>query len=202
MADPTGNASDEMLMVRYQRGDARAFRELVSRHSTKLYNFVLRLLRDPASSEDLTQEVFYRVVKHAADFKHEARFSTWLYTIARNLCVDHVRKQKHRKHSSLDTSADTEFDAALPGSSHSQQLDAERSTAGSEVGEAIVGAVYALPDEQREVFLLRELAGLPFSEIAVATGVGENTVKSRMRYALERLQQALSSFEEYARELR
>ena len=83
-------------MLRYQRGDRSAFAELVRRHKTPLYNFVLRLLRSPSAAEDVTQETFLRVVQRAAEFKHEARFSTWLYTIGRNLSIDHARKMKHR----------------------------------------------------------------------------------------------------------
>ena len=78
----------------------------------------------------------------------------------------------------------------------------ERTAAAGEVRGRILAAVEKLPEEQREVFLLREVANLPFKEIADITGVGENTVKSRMRYALDRLQEALSDFEEYARALR
>src|SRR5947207_13787209 len=89
-------------MLRYQRGDRRAFAELVRRHKTPLYNFVLRYLRSASAAEDITQEAFLRVVQRASEFKHEARFTTWLFTIARNLCVDHARKGKLRRHPSLD----------------------------------------------------------------------------------------------------
>ena len=143
-------------------------------------------------------------MQKAAEFKHEARFSTWLYTIARNLCIDQLRKLKHRRHASLEQSGDDAGDVGLherladPGPS----ADAERSAVGAEVVAAITAALDALPDEQREVFLLREIAQLPFKEIARVTNTGENTVKSRMRYALDRLQHALEQFEEYARALR
>src|ERR1700753_2717161 len=100
-------------MLRYQRGDRRACAELVRRHKTPLYNCVLRHLRSTAAAEDITQETFLRVVQRAAEFKHEARFTTWLYTIARNQCIDHGRKMKHRRHPSLDSSA-TEGDSARP----------------------------------------------------------------------------------------
>src|ERR1700753_608333 len=89
-------------MLRYQRGDRRAFAELVRRHKTPLYNFVLRHLRSTAAAEDITQETFLRVVQRAAEFKHEARFTTWLYTIARTQCIEYGRKMKLRKHPSLD----------------------------------------------------------------------------------------------------
>jgi len=204
VADVRTEASDEMLMVRYQRGEREAFAELVRRYHGPIYNFSIRQLRQAALAEDVTQEVFLRLVQKAAEFKHEARFSTWLYTIARNLCIDQLRKLKHRRHASLEQSGDDAGDVnlheRLPDAHPA--ADAERSAVGGEVVRAITAALDALPDEQREVFLLREIAQLPFKEIARVTNTGENTVKSRMRYALDRLQQALEQFEEYARALR
>lgn len=199
------DATDEMLMVRYQRGDGTAFAELLRRYQRPLYNFVLRQLRNPSLSEDVTQDAFLRLVQNAGDFKHEARFSTWLYTIARNLCVDQLRKLSHRRHPSLDQPASPDGE----GRSLMEQIagthpaaDAERSVVAGRVAISIEVAVENLPEEQREVFLLREIANLPFKDIAEITGVGENTVKSRMRYALDRLQEALADYEEYARALR
>lgn len=204
MAAVQGDATDEMLMVRYQRGERAAFAELVRRHSRPIYNFVLRQLRVPSVAEDVTQDVFTRLVQNAAEFKHEARFLTWLYTIARNLCIDHLRKASHRRHASLDQPARDDGERALGESivDASPQGSVERSALSSEVRSSIVKAVDSLPDDQREVFLLREVANLPFRDIAEITGAPENTVKSRMRYALDRLKDALSEFEEYARALR
>jgi RNA polymerase sigma-70 factor (ECF subfamily) len=206
MAAVQGDATDEMLMVRYQRGERKAFAELVRRHNRPIYNFVLRQLRVPSIAEDVTQDVFMRLVQNAAEFKHEARFLTWLYTIARNLCIDQLRKLAHRRHASLDqAAAPNDGDAKPLGdllADPNPMTSAERSALSSEVGSSIVRAIEALPADQREVFLLREVASLPFRDIAEITGVGENTVKSRMRYALDRLKEALSDFEEYARALR
>ena len=175
MIDPS--VSDEALMIRHQRGDRTAFATLVRRHQTAIFNFALRQLRIRSTAEDVVQETFVRVVQNAAEFKHEARFVTWLYTIARNLCIDHLRKGALRKHPSLD-----------------------EARSGAEGDGPTLGEQTA--DEQREVFLMREVANLPFKEIAEITNVPENTVKSRMRYALERLQAALSDYEEYARALK
>jgi RNA polymerase sigma-70 factor, ECF subfamily len=203
MAAARGDATDEMLMVRYQRGDRDAFAELVRRYESPVYNFVIRHLRHSQAAEDVTQDVFLRVVQKAAEFKHEARFSTWLYTIARNLCVDQIRKASHRKHPSLDQPLkDNDDQRSLLDSIADPRASVDRTVASGEVQGRIVEAIEKLPEDQREVFLLRELANLPFKEIAEITGVGENTVKSRMRYALDRLQDALSDFEEYARALR
>jgi len=201
---PRGDVTDEALMIRYQRGDRTAFAQLVRRHQGALYNFAFRQLRTQSVAEDVVQEAFIRVVQNAADFKHEARFTTWLYTIARNLCIDQMRKRALRKHPSLDEARSGEDGdgPTLGEQTADTRASVERDAAGSEIKIRIARAVEALPDEQREVFLMREVANLPFKEIADITGVPENTVKSRMRYALERLQDALSEYEEYARALR
>jgi len=197
------DVTDEALMTRYQRGDVGAFAQLTARHQTPIFNFVLRQIRVPAVAEELAQEVFMRIIEGAASFKHEAKFTTWAYTIARNLCIDHARKSSHRRHASLDQREGADGPSL---GDHVPDLhpraSTERSAVATEIQKRVVAAVEALPAEQREVFLLRQLGNLPFQEIAVVTGTPENTVKSRMRYALERLQEALTDFEEYARALR
>ena len=202
MAAAPGDATDETLMVRYQRGDRQAFAALVRRHHRPLYNFVLRQLHKPTTAEDVTQEVFLRVVQNASEFKHEARFSTWVYAIARNLCIDHLRKSVHRRHPSLDQPLGPGEDARLLGDGVADahpSTSAERATASSEMMTILVQAVETLPEEQREVFLLREVANLPFKEIAEVTKSSENTVKSRMRYALEKLRLELDEYKDLAK---
>ncbi len=193
-------------MVRLQSGDHAVFAILVRRHRTPLYNFALRHLRSSAAAQDVVQDAFLRAVQSANEFEHSARFSTWLYAIARNLCIDHLRRQALRRHPSLDEPSRRdrgEGDGATLGErTVDSQADVERVAVAVEIRERVVAAVEELPDDQREVFLLREVSNLPFKEIAEIVGVPENTVKSRMRYALERLQAALSEFEEYARALR
>jgi len=207
VADGREEVPDEALMLRYQGGDRGAFASLVKRHKTPVYNFILRQIRSTSLAEDLTQDVFVRVVQSAADFRHSARFSTWVYTIARNLCIDQLRKAQLRRHPSLDQPAGTspEDDGPTLGE---RMADAhpsktvDRAAIGRELGDHIKSAVEALPEDQREVFLLREIGNIPFKDIAGMIGVPENTVKSRMRYALERLQRALGEYEDYARSLK
>lgn len=194
---------DEALMLRYQQGDRAAFAALVRRHQSPLFNFALRQVRTPELAQDIVQETFVRVVQKAADFKHEARFTTWVYTITRNLCIDHLRKGALRKHPSLDESRGEEGEGPTLGEQTADpRASVEREATGTELKTRILRAVDKLPDDQREVFLMREVSNLPFKEIADITGVPENTVKSRMRYALERLQEALAEYEDYARALR
>ncbi|MBS2018467.1 MAG: RNA polymerase sigma factor [Deltaproteobacteria bacterium] len=194
---------DEALMLRYQQGDRSAFAALVRRHQSPLFNFALRQVRTPELAQDIVQETFVRVVQKAGEFKHEARFTTWVYTITRNLCIDHLRKGALRKHPSLDESRGEEGEGPTLGEQTADpRASVEREATGTELKARILRAVDKLPDDQREVFLMREMGNLPFKEIADITGVPENTVKSRMRYALERLQEALAEYEDYARALR
>ena len=194
--------SDEELLARFNHGDARAFEVLLGRYRTPIYTFVLRSVRDPDRARDLTQDVFLRVVQRAAGFEGKSKFSTWLYTIARNLCIDTSRKMVFRRHRSLDAPlGDDDGNAALVERVASPAPVTDRAAIGGQLKGQIAEAVDALPEEQREVFLLRQVQGLPFKEIAGIIGVPENTVKSRMRYALERLQEALAEYRQYVGEL-
>jgi RNA polymerase sigma-70 factor, ECF subfamily len=201
-----GEVTDEVLMVRFQRGDRTAFTALVRRHQAPLFNFAFRQLGAQAVAEEVVQDAFVRVVQNATEFKHEARFTTWVYTILRNLCIDQLRRRALRRHPSLDeprgSRGGDEEGPTLLEQTADTRASVEREATGTELKERIAKAVETLPDEQKEVFLLREVSNLAFKEIAEITGVPENTVKSRMRYALERLQQALCDYEEYARALR
>ncbi len=195
--------SDEELMRAFRAGERWALGELIARHKTAAYNFALRQVRQPDLASDVVQDAFVRVVQGATEFRESARFSTWLFTIIRNLCIDHARKQVHRRHPSLDAQRPGEDGEGptLGDLVPDPNVRIDREAEGPTLRKRIQTAVDALPDEQREVFLLREVANLAFKEIAEVTGVPENTVKSRMRYALERLQEALAEYEELARTL-
>jgi RNA polymerase sigma-70 factor (ECF subfamily) len=100
-----GEVPNELLLERYQRGDARAFELLVNRCRAPLFNYILRFLGEPQMAEDVFQEAFVRVLQNAARFERRAKFTTWLYTIARNLCIDAQRKARYRRASYLDAPA-------------------------------------------------------------------------------------------------
>ncbi|HEY6881571.1 MAG TPA: RNA polymerase sigma factor [Polyangiales bacterium] len=194
--------TDEALMLAYQGGDAHAFAELVARHEKPLWNFLRRFTPDAASAEDLLQETFMRVVKSAASYQPSARFSTWLYTIARNLCTDHARSRAHRNAQSLDATSTRDSDAPrMMETVSGADPGGEQRALARELGARLESALAALPALQREVFVMRELLDLPFAEIAVAVGANEATVKSRMRYALERMRLELASLHEQAMEV-
>ncbi|MCK5797113.1 MAG: RNA polymerase sigma factor [Deltaproteobacteria bacterium] len=187
-------------MFAYRQGEAQAFNMLLTRHQRPVFNFLLRHVNNRSLAEDLLQEVFLRVIKSAGTYKREAKFTTWLYTIARNLCIDNARRAKHRKAKSLDqplgrrndskrTVGDTVADTG-PG--------VDRRVSSRRLQERIQQAVGSLSEEQREVFLMREQLNMPFKEIAGIIGCSDNTVKSRMRYALEHLRKSLEDYREQA----
>ena len=195
----TGPESDEALVRAFRAGDASAFQVLLGRYRTPIFNYLLRMAGNRAEAEELFQDVFLKVIERIDDFRGEARFATWLYAIARNRCIDHARRMSFRRHRSLDV-------VDVPGGAPRVERIAspkgtERRTEERLIEERIGHAVEALPDDQREVFLLRQVQGLSFKEIAEVVDAPVNTVKSRMRYALERLQESLADYRDYAREL-
>jgi RNA polymerase sigma-70 factor (ECF subfamily) len=171
-------------MARFQRGDLGAFEVLVRRHRTPVFSFLARLTGEPARAEDLCQEVFLRVVKASSGWEPRAKVRTWVYAMARNLAVDDARRATFRRTEPLD--------APAARAASSPEPTPERGAAAALLRPKLEAALAALPREQREVFLLREHAGLRFAEIADVTGTPENTVKSRMRYALEGLRDRLA----------
>ncbi len=197
--------TDEALMGRYQDGDARAFEVLLRRHRRPVFNFLLRSTAAREAAEDLMQEVFLRIVRGAGEFRREAKFTTWLYSIARNLCVDHSRRMKFRRHTSLDAPAGD----GVEGDSRASLVDfvrdgapgasPHRSSVNKDLREQLQRAIESLGEEQREVFVMREYLGLQFKEIAEVVGCPENTVKSRMRYALEALRKQLKEYADLAK---
>jgi RNA polymerase sigma-70 factor (ECF subfamily) len=183
---------DELLMERYQQGDARAFEILVERHQGPVFNFILRYVGETTAAEDVLQELFLRVVKGATTFQRRAKFTTWLYTIARNLCIDAKRKARYRRTESLDAPVDDDPESPVMGAGIAHQgPSAEDSVQDARARQVLIRAMESLSPEQQEVFVLREYAGMPFQEIAEIVGCSENTVKSRMRYALENLRKVL-----------
>lgn len=189
--------SDEELMVAYAEGDARAFELLVKRHERGVFNFIYRSVGRKDIAEELLQDVFLRVIRNASSYQQSAKFSTWLYTIARNICIDRSRKKGGRelsldqpvgegeKQTFLDQVADP---ASQLSTDHDREVFRQR----------LEKALALLPEEQREVFVMREVSDLKFREIAEILDIPVPTVKSRMRYALEALRGHLSEYADHS----
>jgi len=174
-------ASDEELMLRYGRGDARAFELLYLRHRLPLYRFLLRQVGNAATAEELFQDLWMRVVNSRGRYEASAKFTSWVYAIAHNRLMDFYRANgrasflgQEESQSLLENLPDGEIAADL-------LLDRKRAV------ERLLAALAALPDAQREAFLLQQEGELSIEEIAVATGVSRETAKSRLRYAVVKL---------------
>lgn len=175
--------SDEALMLAYAAGAVRAFEQLYARHRGPLYRFLQRHLRNPALAEEMFQDVWQRVIAARQGWRPEAAFGTWLYRIAHNRLNDHWRAQKHRPPAPADAD---ERAARVP-----DPRTPERTLSEFEQRRRLQQALDELPDEQREVLLLRLEQELTLEEIGEITGVGRETVKSRLRYAMDKLRARL-----------
>lgn len=169
-------------MARYQRGDVAAFDQLFRRHRDPVYRYLVRGCSDRERAAELFQEVWASVVRAHASWEPRARFTTWLYRLAHNRLVDDYRLAR------LSTEP-LEADLPIAAPAHEEP---EAATAGRERLARVLHAVALLPFEQRQAFLLKEEGGLSLEQIAEATGVGRETVKSRLRYALVKLREELS----------
>lgn len=185
------SVSDEDLVLALGAGDTHSLGVLVARWERPLYSFAYRLLTKREDARDVCQETFLRVLKKADRFKKGARFSTWMYQIALNLCRDHMRKKRRWGLLIADTPA--------PGTNEATDLDRFASSDDPSAGverrehrEIVSRALSRIPPEQREVLILKEFEGLRFREIADILGCPESTVKSRMYYGLSGLRTALT----------
>ncbi|MCA9563572.1 MAG: RNA polymerase sigma factor [Myxococcales bacterium] len=188
-------------MVLYTEGNTAAFEEILRRHENAVLNFVARFLGQRDVAEDVVQEVFIRVIKTADRYEKKAKFRTWLFTIARNLCIDRKRKQRRQPHVSLNqtlSSDDEQGETFLDRLVDDDTPDASSKSVRTEFRAKLQEALSELPDEQREVFTMREFSGMKFREIADVLGVSENTVKSRMRYALQTLRGHLADYRDFS----
>jgi len=185
-------------MRHYLDGDVAAFQTLMHRYGDKITRYVARNSADVHAVDDLVQDVFMRVVHRAASFRSQSSFKTWLYTIARNHCIDTARKRVHRRAITLDEPLRREeaAGATILDQAADQGPGPDRRATDRRFRASLEEAIAELPDDQREVFVMRELQGLKFREIAEVVGVPENTVKSRMRYALQALRGRLERFAE------
>lgn len=183
--------TDEELMAMYQKGDESSFQKLFARHKRGVYGYILRYTRNEQESEEVFQDVFIKMHRAAPNWLPTAKFTTWLYTIVRNLCIDVYRKKKIRKTVSLDDTGTGDDERSLHDVLASEEAAPEAQSSDSEIGKVLEAALAKINPDQREVFLLREKSGLKFEEIAEVLGVSINTVKSRMRYALETLRKIL-----------
>jgi RNA polymerase sigma-70 factor (ECF subfamily) len=181
---------DAQLMLAYASGEMRAFETLYSRHRAALYRYLVRQARDGEIANDLFQEVWSRVIANRARYEPRAKFRTFLFTLAYNCFIDHCRRVKARPAGPGIEDADAAD--LLPADEEGRP---EAVLQRDECSQRYREALAKLPPEQRDVYLLHEESDLSLEEIARVTGVGTETAKSRLRYAVGKLKAALAATE-------
>lgn len=188
--------TDEALMLAYGRGDAAAFERLYARHKGPTYRYLLRHTSERPVADELHQDVWMSVVRARERYAVEARFKTWVYTLARHRLIDHWRARRGARFTSLDDDgAAAMVDTQLAAESGTQSDDPLSATIDAQAGQRLVIALADVPAAQRDAFLLHVEAGLSLEEIARLTGAPPETIKSRLRYAYRRLRAALEDLQ-------
>jgi len=170
---------DELLMEELQAGNVKAFDLIIYRYEKSIVNYIYRLMGNFHQAEEISQEAFYRVYKYSLKFDTKRRFSTWLYKIVNNLCIDEMRKKKSE-------TIDME-ELNLPSADRTEEI-----VVTMELQENVKEAILSLPDGQRSVLILKHYQGLSYQEIGEILGCPTGTVKSRMHYALTELKKILA----------
>jgi len=173
-------------MLRFSGGDAAAFDALYARHRGGVFRYLLRQCRSQAAAEELFQDVWVNLVQARTRYRVEAKFTTYLYTLAHNRLMDHFRRGKGLELVSLDQEGDDALEIPSAPTAQPERLAQSRQQA-----RRLVELVAALPAAQREVFLMHEEGGLNLEQIAAATGANREAVKSRLRYALAKLRDGM-----------
>ncbi|MCB9685094.1 MAG: sigma-70 family RNA polymerase sigma factor [Alphaproteobacteria bacterium] len=183
--------ADRELLEAVLKGDGTAYRGLVEKYQGRVYAMVYGMLRNREDARDVTQEAFVKAYRNLESFRLESSFYTWIYRIAMNLAIDFTRKRKRRETSGFDENiAARDEDGDIAEAHHEdgpgRQLERKQLFA------RIMTAMQQLPEDQRQVILLRELEGLQYKEIAEIMEIPEGTVMSRLFYARKKLQKLLS----------
>lgn len=184
------DATDEALMLGYRDGDAAAFDLLYVRHKGGVYRYLLRQCRNAALADELFQDVWMNLIRARAGYTVQAKFTTWLYRIAHNRLIDHFR----RGDAAVLSLDDEEAAAKLAEPAAPRSFEPEAGAAAREQAAQLLVLLDALPEEQREAFVLQQEGGLSVEEIAAATGVTRETAKSRLRYAIAKLRQGMQAW--------
>lgn len=180
-APMTAAPEDAALMLRYKDGDVSAFETLYRRHNDALFRYLLRLCQNRETAEDLYQEAWGKIIKSRENYRPTAKFTTFLYRVAHNCFIDFIRRNK--RHTMADASDPDEL--AHGGKMPEDEVEVTLAR------QRLEAALATLPDEQRDVFLLHEEAGLGIDDIGHVTGVNRETAKSRLRYAIKKLRVAM-----------
>jgi RNA polymerase sigma-70 factor (ECF subfamily) len=187
-ADP-----DVALMLRVQRGDERAFPELFRRFGPRVHQYVRRLLANPARAEEITQDVFVQILRVRDRYRPESRLTTWIFTIATNLCLNELRRPERRLRVDAHVRRD-DGTTAEPVFPDTEGQGPEAAAASRELARALEAAVGALPAKQRAALLLSRVDGLSHRDVASALGTTEGAIKALLFRATQALKDRLRDF--------
>ena len=185
---------DAMLMLRVKRGDMAAFEELVDKYKQPVMNLIFRTLPDATEAEDLAQNVFVQVYKSAHRYKASAKFSTWLYTISRNLCLNEIRRRGRHPAESMDAPHPDHEDEGSRQLHDTKGFSPDQTVLQGELEEKIQQAISALPESQRTAILLCRQEELAYEDIASVLGCSLSATKSLIHRARETLKTRLKAY--------
>ncbi|MGH7942011.1 MAG: RNA polymerase sigma factor [Limisphaerales bacterium] len=188
---------DAALMLRVKRGDRAAFAELVDKYKQRVMNFVFRRLRDEAEAEDVAQNVFLQVYKSRGRYKQTARFSTWLFTIAHNLCLNELRRRARHPAESLEETHTENEDQPPRQIEDKSQIAAPDNVLQTELAQKIEEALNELPDNQRSAILLCRQDDLSYEQIAGILRCSLSATKSLIHRGRETLKEKLKPYLKY-----
>jgi RNA polymerase sigma-70 factor (ECF subfamily) len=173
--------SDYELIKRFIKGEQSCFEEIINRHKNKVYAYICMYIRDQALAEDIFQDTFLKVIQsvRAGKYYDNGKFLSWVMRIAHNLIIDHFRRLKQ-----INTMSNDDYESDLFNSKKLADPTVEDHMVKVQIRKDVRKLINQLPEDQREVVILRHYAGLSFKEIADITDVSINTALGRMRYAL------------------
>lgn len=180
--------SDQELVRQFISGNQSSLEALITRHKDRVYTYIYLLVKNQQLAEDLFQDTFIKVIKslHRGKYKDNGKFLAWVIRIAHNLVIDHFRKEKQ-----LNTMSDDKFNGNVFNSKRFSDATIEDNLIHDQIKNDVRNLIEELPNDQREVILLRHYGGLSFKEIAEQTNVSINTALGRMRYALINLRKLI-----------
>lgn len=181
---------EKLLVKRAKKGNISAFEELIIEHESKVYNIAYRILNNEEDAKDLSQEVFIKAFNSLHKFREDSSFSTWLYRIAMNTCIDELRKRKGRESYSIDRDIQTD-EGTIPREFQDKQLNPEEELMNKELASQIQWALNHLSETYKEVIILRDFQGFDYKQISQILGCPLGTVKSRISRARTELKNVL-----------
>lgn len=184
--------NEQILLANAKAGDVAAFEELVEGYQKKIFNLAYRIIGNYDDAGDMAQEALIRIYRSIANFKEQSSFSTWIYRITTNVCLDEIRKRKNKKVISLDEEIRME-DGEMKRQFMSDDIQPDAAAEQKELRTMVNNAINSLPEDQRLVITLRDIQGLSYDEISTVLDCPAGTVKSRISRARQALKNVLST---------